>query len=71
MQKLHMFCITYVKVCTYIIKVGIPTPRASPYVARSIPPVFSCMGVQVASLTVTTMCDFERGGATKQIIGSS
>ena len=50
---------------------GIPTPHASPYVARSIPPVFSHMGVQVALLTVTTNCDFKRGGATTLIIGSS
>ena len=50
---------------------GILTLRASPYVARSIPPVFSRMGVRVALLTVTTTCAFERGGATKTIIGSS
>jgi len=50
---------------------GIHTPRTSPYVARSIPPVVLRMGIRVALLTVTTMCDFERGGATKPIIGSS
>ena len=50
---------------------GILTLHASLYVARSIPPVFSCMGVWVSLLTVTTTCDFERGGATKPIIGSS
>ena len=51
---------------------GILTPCASPYVTRSIPPVFSHMGVWVALLTVTTTCDYERGGATKPIIiGSS
>ena len=50
---------------------GILTPRASPYVARSIPPVFSRMGVRVALLTVTTTCDFERGEAMKLIIGRS
>ena len=50
---------------------GILTPRVSPYVARSILPVFSCTGVQVALLTITTMCDSERGGAAKPIIGSS
>jgi len=35
--------------------------------------VFSCMDVRVALrlLTVTNTCDFERGGATKPIIGSS
>ena len=32
---------------------GILTPRASLYVARSILPVFSSMGVRVALLTVT------------------
>jgi len=42
------------------------TSRASPYFARSIPPVFSRMGVRVALLTaIPTKCDFERGGATK------
>jgi len=50
---------------------GILTLCASPYVARLIPPVFSRMGVRVALLTVTTTCNFERGGATKLIIGSS
>jgi len=50
---------------------GILAPRVSPYVARSILPVFSLMGVRVALLTVTTTCDFERGGATKPIIGRS
>ena len=50
---------------------GIITPRVSPYVARSIPPVFLRMGVRVALQTVTTTCDFKRGGATKPIIGSS
>ena len=48
---------------------GPPTPYATSYVARSIPPVFSHMGVRVALLTVTTMCNFERGGAMKPIIG--
>ena len=50
---------------------GILTPHASLYVARSILPVFSSMGVRVALLTVTTTCNFERGGATKLIIGGS
>jgi len=50
---------------------GILTLHASPYVARSILPVILLMGVRVALLTVTTMCNFERGGATKLIIGSS
>ena len=40
---------------------GILTPRASP----------SRMGVRVASLIVTTMCNFERGGATKPTIRSA
>jgi len=43
----------------------------SPYVARSIPPVFSRKGVQVGLLTVTTMCDLERHGVTKPTIESS
>jgi len=50
---------------------GILTPHTSLYVARSIPPVFLHMGVRVALLTVTTMCNFERGGATKLITESS
>ena len=50
---------------------GMLTLRASLYIARSIPPVFSRMRVQVAFLTVTTTCDFERGGAMKPIIWSS
>jgi len=52
---------------------GILTPRTSSYVARSILPVFLCMWVLVALLTVTTTCNFQRvpGGAIKPIIGSS
>ena len=50
---------------------GIFTLHACWYVARPIPPVFLRMGVRVALLTVTTTCDFERGGATKLIIGST
>jgi len=50
---------------------GIPTPHASLYVARSILPVFLRMGVWVFVAAITTTCGFERGGATKPIIGSS
>jgi len=46
---------------------GILTLRASPYIARSIPPIFSRKGVRVALLTITTTCDLRKGygGATK------
>ena len=50
---------------------GILYPARLSILARSILPVFSHMGVRVALLTVTTMCNFERGGATKPMIGSS
>ena len=50
---------------------GILTPCASSYVARLILPVFSHMGVWVALLTLNYHMQFERGGVTKPIIGSS
>ena len=48
-----------------------PVLTVPEYVARSISPVFSRMGIRVVLLTITTACDFERGGATNPIIGSS
>ena len=45
---------------------GILTMHTSSYIARPIPPVFMCSYVStVALLTVTTTCDFERGGTMK------